>query len=197
MLALIGWPILNRRQMRKRVTVGQYFDSGLPKDRRKKAPRSHLRRLFPLPSFAARLENGARTPNGLVVRAPSAILRSGCFGGWRRPRGRALPSEKQSAFLPIDCPRTGAIDAEPACGAQNRCPLALWASRLQAGGIRDYILHPSRLDSPQPPTPSVVQHGRAGLQPHVEHPLAGLCASRRDLQLTTGKSMTVRREAGK
>ena len=104
MLALIGWPILNRRQMRKRVTVGQYFDSGLPKDRRKKAPRSHLRRLFPLPSFAARLENGARTPNGLVVRAPSAILRSGCFGGWRRARERALPNENNPRSYRLTAP---------------------------------------------------------------------------------------------
>ena len=174
------WPVLRQRLPKRSQKEGAAIPS-----------------LTPLSTPQFRGPVGQRRPHPQQACGTSAILRSGCFGGWRRPRGRALPSEKQSAFLPIDCPRTGAIDAEPACGAQNRCPLALWASRLQAGGIRDYILHPSRLDSPQPPTPSVVQHGRAGLQPHVEHPLAGLCASRRDLQLTTGKSMTVRREAGK
>jgi hypothetical protein len=176
------WPVLRQRLPKRSQKEGAAIPS-----------------LTPLSTPQFRGPVGQRRPHPEQSCGTSAErhLEKRMFRGMAPPQRARVTQRKQSAFLPIDCPRTGAIQAEPACGAQNRCPLALWASRLQAGGIRDCILHPSRLDSPQPPTPSVVQHGRAGLQPHVEHPLAGLCASRRDLQLTTGKSMTVRREASK
>jgi hypothetical protein len=119
---LTGWGIFNGCQTRKPANRGKLLPS-IAASQRSQKEGAAIPSSTPLsaPQFRGPVNNRARTPSSLVVRALSAIV----WVRWERsddatPQGAPVTFRKQSALLLIDRQRIGQSVSVRACG--NRAP---------------------------------------------------------------------------